>query len=163
MWALESITLTWPTATVILNCNLFFYKISFFFLASFFQICKRISDKFQNQAVRLLANQYVCTVRRQKVNRKLRLRGVRTVYPSLGTMISHSTKNGISPSIPNRFNNNINNNPSFDLFNCRIHVEDGGDLIIRHVLASDEGKYQCVAHNMAATRESPAVSLSVYG
>uniref|UniRef100_A0A0P4YGA7 Receptor-type tyrosine-protein phosphatase alpha n=1 Tax=Daphnia magna TaxID=35525 RepID=A0A0P4YGA7_9CRUS len=44
----------------------------------------------------------------------------------------------------------------------RVHVEETGDLIIRHVLASDEGKYQCVAHNMAATRESPAVSLSVY-
>lgn len=44
-----------------------------------------------------------------------------------------------------------------------MHVEETGDLIIRHVLASDEGKYQCVAHNMAATRESPAVSLSVYG
>jgi hypothetical protein len=42
-------------------------------------------------------------------------------------------------------------------------VEETGDLIIRHVLASDEGKYQCVAHNMAATRESPAISLSVYG
>ena len=35
--------------------------------------------------------------------------------------------------------------------------------IIRHVLlVSDEGKYQCVAHNMAATRESPAICLSVY-
>lgn len=45
----------------------------------------------------------------------------------------------------------------------RVHVEETGDLIIRHVLATDEGKYQCVAHNMAATRESPAVSLSVYG
>ena len=45
----------------------------------------------------------------------------------------------------------------------RVHVEETGDLIIRHVLASDEGKYQCVAHNMAATRESTAVSLSVYG
>lgn len=42
-------------------------------------------------------------------------------------------------------------------------MEETGDLIIRHVLASDEGKYQCVAHNMAATRESPAISLSVYG
>ena len=45
----------------------------------------------------------------------------------------------------------------------RVHIEETGDLIIRHVLASDEGKYQCVAHNMAATRESPAISLSVYG
>ena len=42
-------------------------------------------------------------------------------------------------------------------------MEETGDLIIRHVLANDEGKYQCVAHNMAATRESPAISLSVYG
>ena len=47
--------------------------------------------------------------------------------------------------------------------NLRVHVEETGDLIIRHVLANDEGKYQCVAHNMAATRESPAISLSVYG
>ena len=45
----------------------------------------------------------------------------------------------------------------------RVHIEETGDLIIRHVLASDEGKYQCVAHNMAATRESPAICLSVYG
>lgn len=42
-------------------------------------------------------------------------------------------------------------------------MEESGDLVIRHVLPTDEGKYQCVAHNMAATRESPAVSLSTYG
>lgn len=52
---------------------------------------------------------------------------------------------------------------SLHLFICRILVEESGDLVIRHVLLSDEGKYQCVAHNMAATRESPAVSLSAYG
>ena len=42
-------------------------------------------------------------------------------------------------------------------------MDESGDLVIRHVLASDEGRYQCVAHNMAATRESPAVLLSVFG
>lgn len=57
----------------------------------------------------------------------------------------------------------INITNAIIIYYYRIHVEETGDLIIRHVLASDEGKYQCVAHNMAATRESPAVSLSVYG
>lgn len=42
-------------------------------------------------------------------------------------------------------------------------MDESGDLIIRHVLASDAGKYQCVATNMAASRETPAVSLNVYG
>lgn len=42
-------------------------------------------------------------------------------------------------------------------------MEPNGDLVIRHVLSSDEGKYQCVAHNMAGTRETPAVTLSVHG
>jgi len=45
----------------------------------------------------------------------------------------------------------------------RLHIGENGDLIIDHVVPSDEGKYQCVAHNMAATRESPIVSLSVHG
>ena len=45
----------------------------------------------------------------------------------------------------------------------RLHIGENGDLMIDHVVPSDEGKYQCVAHNMAATRESPIVSLSVHG
>ena len=46
---------------------------------------------------------------------------------------------------------------------CRVKVTENGDLVVRHVLPSDEGKYQCVAHNMAGTRESPIVPLSVHG
>ena len=40
---------------------------------------------------------------------------------------------------------------------------EGGSLIINGALQSDEGRYQCIARNIADTRVSRRVLLSVYG
>ena len=45
----------------------------------------------------------------------------------------------------------------------RVRVDDSGNLIFTKLTSSDEGRYQCLAQNVVATRETPAVLLSIHG
>jgi len=42
-------------------------------------------------------------------------------------------------------------------------MDDSGNLIFTKLTSSDEGRYQCLAQNVVATRETPAVLLSIHG
>lgn len=45
----------------------------------------------------------------------------------------------------------------------RIRVDESGNLVFAKLTSADEGRYQCLAQNVVATRETSAVLLSVHG
>ena len=45
----------------------------------------------------------------------------------------------------------------------RLQIVDDGSLLISNVTSEDEGKYQCVAKNVAAMRGSQKATLTLLG
>ena len=46
---------------------------------------------------------------------------------------------------------------------CRVRIDDQGNLVIESATKLDQGRYQCSAKNLAATRDSRPVRLRVHG
>jgi hypothetical protein len=48
------------------------------------------------------------------------------------------------------------------IYSSRLQSVDGGNLVIKDVRATDAGRYQCLAINIAGTRSSPEITVSVH-
>ena len=55
------------------------------------------------------------------------------------------------------------NENSLTIFICRVRIDDQGNLVIESATKLDQGRYQCSAKNLAATRDSRPVRLRVHG
>lgn len=47
-------------------------------------------------------------------------------------------------------------------FSYRMHLVDGGSLVIQDARQTDAGRYQCIARNAAGTRESAIATLKIH-
>ena len=48
-------------------------------------------------------------------------------------------------------------------FDYRVRIDEQGNLVIESASKLDQGRYQCSASNLAATRDSRPVRLRVHG
>lgn len=48
------------------------------------------------------------------------------------------------------------------LYCFRMHLVDGGSLVIQDARQTDAGRYQCIARNAAGTRESAVATLKIH-
>lgn len=51
---------------------------------------------------------------------------------------------------------------SMMLYCPRMHLVDGGNLVIQDARQTDAGRYQCIARNAAGTRESAVATLRIH-
>ena len=55
----------------------------------------------------------------------------------------------------------LNQTPNNFVF--RIRIDEIGSLVVQRVRKEDQGRYQCSAKNLAATRDSRPVRLKIHG